>query len=294
MGMEKGYFREEGLEDVELIAFPDDESAQIEALASGLVDVALDPQTRRVLAKRDQRVQIYIVAARRGRHSFVIFGQKWMRSIEDLRGQTLYLDEEGAPSLQLRQVLKMAGMQWGKEVKIVNRTSEIVHNPMGSERKFLEGESLIHNVQPWEVEKWSRMGYPVLADTTKLLPPRQDRIVAAGELADKHPETLKAFLKGYLKSGQFLLSCENSELKAIVERAGFLDNDIDRENFPITLERVRNRIAPDGRLPLDGVEQAIQEQREEGAVSEKFAMADVLRLEPLRQAQRELGIELGD
>ncbi len=96
--MEKGYFREEGLEDVELIAFPDDESAQIEALASGLVDVALDPQTRRILAKRDQGVQIYIVAARRGRYSFVIFGQKWMRSIEDLRGQTLYLDEEGAPS----------------------------------------------------------------------------------------------------------------------------------------------------------------------------------------------------
>ena len=29
--MEKGYFKEEGLEDVELITFPDDESAQIEA-----------------------------------------------------------------------------------------------------------------------------------------------------------------------------------------------------------------------------------------------------------------------
>jgi len=77
-----------------------------------------------------------------------------------------------------------------------------------------------------------------------------------------------------------------------VERAGFLDNDIDRENFPITVECVRNRIAPDGRFRRNGVEQAIQEQREEGAVSEKFAMADVLRLEPLRQAQRELGIEL--
>jgi len=38
--MEKGYFREEGLEDVELITFPDDEPAQIEGLAEGLVDVA--------------------------------------------------------------------------------------------------------------------------------------------------------------------------------------------------------------------------------------------------------------
>ena len=35
----------------------------------------------------------------------------------------------------------------------------------------------------------------------------------------------------------------------------------------------------------------IREQKEEGAVSEKFTMADVLRLEPLCQAQRELGIQ---
>ena len=34
VALEKGYFREEGLEDVELIAFADDEAAQIDALAS--------------------------------------------------------------------------------------------------------------------------------------------------------------------------------------------------------------------------------------------------------------------
>lgn len=41
----------------------------------------------------------------------------------------------------------------------------------------------------------------------------------------------------------------------------------------------------------DVEEQAIREQKEEGAISEKFTMADVLRLEPLCQAQRELGIQ---
>lgn len=33
VALEKGYFREEGLEDVGLIAFADDEAAQIDALA---------------------------------------------------------------------------------------------------------------------------------------------------------------------------------------------------------------------------------------------------------------------
>jgi len=42
---------------------------------------------------------------------------------------------------------------------------------------------------------------------------------------------------------------------------------------------------------LDGVEQAIKEQREEGRVSEKITLDNVVRVEPLRQAQRELGIQ---
>ena len=117
VAMEKGYFKEEGLEDVELIAFADDEAAQIDALSSGFVDVALDPQTRRVLAARDKGADVFIVACRRAKHNFVFFGQKWMKSIEDLRGQTLNVDEEGAPALQLKQVLKLAGLEWGKDLR---------------------------------------------------------------------------------------------------------------------------------------------------------------------------------
>ena len=73
VAMEKGYFRVEGLEDVELIAFADDEAAQIDALSSGFVDVALDPQTRRVLAARDKGADVFIVAYRRAKHNFVFF-----------------------------------------------------------------------------------------------------------------------------------------------------------------------------------------------------------------------------
>ena len=62
VAMDKEYFKEEGLEDVELIVFPDDEAAQLEALANGFLDVAIDPLIHRVLAAQDQGADIYIVA----------------------------------------------------------------------------------------------------------------------------------------------------------------------------------------------------------------------------------------
>lgn len=291
VALEKGYFREEGLEDVELVAFADDEAAQVEALAGGFVDVAMDPQTRRVLAARDQGAEVYIVGCRRAKHNFIFFGQKWMKSLEDLRGQTLRLDEEGAPALQLKQVLKAAGLEWGKDLKIVNRVSAIVHDPAESERRFLEKEDLILNGDIWDVERWKGMGYPLLADTNKLLPPRQDRIVAAGKIASERPDTVKAFLKGYIRAGQFITKKENlDELWAIVEKAGFLDNETDRKNFPVTAGGFAYRKAVDGTVPLDGVEQAIKEAREEGRISNRLSVNEVVRLGPLHEAQKELGV----
>lgn len=294
VAMAKGYFREEGLEDVELIAFADDEAAQIEALAGGSVDICLDPQTRRVLAARDQGADVYIVGCRRAKHNFIFFGQKWMKSLEDLRGRTIRLDEEGAPALQLKQVLKLSGLEWGKDVKIVNRVSAIVHNPAESERRFLAGEDLILNGDIWDVERWQSMGYPLLADTNKLLPPRQDRIVAAGKIATERPDTVKAFLKGYIRAGQFITRKENlEELWQIVERAGFLDNETDRKNYSVTAGGFAYRKAPDGTLPIEGIEQAIRESREEGRISNRIGVNEVVRLEPLFQAQKELGIQAG-
>ncbi len=48
VAMDKGYFREEGLEEVELVAFHDDEESQLEAIRSGWVDLGMDPQESRI------------------------------------------------------------------------------------------------------------------------------------------------------------------------------------------------------------------------------------------------------
>jgi len=293
VAMDKGYFKDEGLEDVELIAFPDDEAAQLEALASGLVDIAIDPLIHRVLAAQDQGAEIYIVGPRRKMHSFVIFGQKWMKSVEDLKGRTLHVGNEGEVTQQLRRILKMAGLEYGKDVKIEKRPHTHMHDLEGFRQSFLREETLTVNVHPWEAEEWSRKGYTVLADTTKLFAPRQDRVVGAtGKLVNDRPDTLRAFLKSYIKASRFIVTRENSEeIKGILERAGFLGDDVDRRNFPKMMEGQWHRLSPDGSFPLEGVEQVIEEQKEAGNISAKVELEKVVRLEPLYQAQRDLGIE---
>lgn len=294
VAMEKGYFAEEGLDDIEVIAFPEDEAAQIEALTNGLVDIALDPMTHRVLAAHDQGADIYIVGPRRKVHNFVIIGQKWMKSIKDLRDRELHIIAEGEPTQQLKQILKMNGLEWGKDVDIIHKTSKM-HDLLRLEKDFLAGESLTFNAHPWDAERWVEKGYPILADTTKLFPPRQDRIVAAtGELVNEKPETLKAFLKAYIKASRFLVNGKNVDaIRVVVDKAGFFSSDADRENFPVVIGHVANRIAEDGTLSIEGVMQSIKEQREAGNITERITLDRVLRIGPLRQAQKELGIEPG-
>jgi len=67
---------------------------------------------------------------------------------------------------------------------------------------------------------------------------------------------------------------------------------VDRDNFPTILKHVTNRLATDGSLPVEGVAQAIREQREAGNISDRVSVEKVLRLEPLHQAQAKLGIEV--
>ena len=291
VAMEKGYFREEGLEEVELVAFHDDEESQLEAIHSGWVDLGMDPLTNRVLRAQDHGADIYVVAPRRKMHSFVFFGQKWMKGVTDLKGKTVNLLQDGEASHQLRQVLKMHGLELGKDVKITPRTTQM-HDLLGMRKSFIQGEDLIVPVHPWESDQWQQMGYPILVDTPKLFPPRQDRVVVVnGRFLRERRESLKAFLKAYIRASQFIVTKSNSEeIWEILEKAGFLANDVDRENYDKVMEGQWYRLSPDGSFPLDGVEQVIKEQKEAGKISDAITLDRVLQLEPLYDAQKELGI----
>jgi ABC-type nitrate/sulfonate/bicarbonate transport system substrate-binding protein len=292
VAMARGYFEEAGLARVTLTAFPDDEQAQLEALAAGVVQIAMDPATHRVLAAQSQGADIYIIAPRRKSHAFAIIAQPDIQSFADLRGKTLEMIVDAEPTQQIRQLLKMAGLEWDEDVKIHWVDDVSMHDILGMNERFERGELPIITAHPWEIDQWTARGYSLLADSSKIFPPRQDRVVVAtGPLVQARPHSVTAFLKGYIQASRFILEpSHEEEIRTILEQAGFLAAEEERANWSLVFGYVQRRISPDAALPLDGLEQVLAEQREAGNVSTDLAIDRLVRLDPLHEAQRALGL----
>jgi ABC-type nitrate/sulfonate/bicarbonate transport system substrate-binding protein len=127
VAMSEGYFVAEGLDEIELVSFREEagalmdrEDIQVALLATGAVDIAIDPRATYVLEASEQGKPLCIIAARRRTHAFVVIGQKGLRSLEDRRGMTVDMGNRGgATDVMLREVLKDAGMQPDKDVMFV-------------------------------------------------------------------------------------------------------------------------------------------------------------------------------
>jgi ABC-type nitrate/sulfonate/bicarbonate transport system substrate-binding protein len=131
--MAQGFFAEEGLSDVELISFDQNEQAelldrepmQVDLLARGIVDVGIDPRTTFVLEAKNQGKPVCIIGARRRNHAFVLVGPKGLKSIQDHRGKTVEVAQRrGANDIMMRQVLQDQGLVRNRDVEIRSPTAE--------------------------------------------------------------------------------------------------------------------------------------------------------------------------
>jgi len=90
VAMERGFFAQEGLSHVELVATGDEE-AQVTGMEQGWIDLAVDPLTSMVLAANDQGKPVFIDGARRKGHAFHLYGAKDIRQMEDLIGKRVII-----------------------------------------------------------------------------------------------------------------------------------------------------------------------------------------------------------
>jgi ABC-type nitrate/sulfonate/bicarbonate transport system substrate-binding protein len=299
--MEQGFFAEEGLTDVELVTFPEDsgelldrEAFQAELLASGAADVGIDPRTTFLLEANDAGKPVCIVAARRKNHAFVLVGQKGLKSVEDLRGQTLIQGHPGgATDVMLKQVLADSGFEIGKDFQI-EYTGGPMHDTAGSARAFREGKKGPATLSPSaELQGFVDDGYPVLVDLRTMYPARHDRVTGANEdFAREHPDMLRAFLRGMIRGCRFVLNLDNTaRFKQIITEAGFLTTERERASWDDLFLGWQFRGSRDLALPQEGIELIIDEEKRAGKLSASFKPSDVLRLDALRDAQLALSDE---
>jgi ABC-type nitrate/sulfonate/bicarbonate transport system substrate-binding protein len=293
--MEEGFFAEEGLGDVELIAFEetagellDREAVQIDLLARGVVDIAIDPRASLVLEAAHEKKPVCIVAARRKNHAFVLMGQKGLRTVHDLNGKTLQAEHPGgATDVMMRQALKDRGLEPDRDVKF-SYAGGPMHDPARLNAAFKKGEygpALL--VLAAEVPELLDAGCSVLADLRELYPSRHDRVTAANEtFVREHRDEVRSFLKGMIRGCRYVLDKRNKErFVEIITTAGFLNSAREQRSFAGLFNSWYERVSADLSLPFEGIERIAEEARSAGRISPSFQVKDVLRLDALREAQ---------
>ncbi len=299
VAMREGFFVAEGLPEVELIGFPEEsvgltdrEDIQIDLLARGAVDVAIDPGTKFVLAAKQAGRPVCIVAARRTTHAFTVIGQKGLQSVDDLRGMTLDMGNRGAaPEVMFREYLKDVGIEPDRDVTFVYSGGGM-HDRTAHRAAFYAGRPVTMAATREEVAELVAEGYPVLADLGAVYPSRHDRITAANEdFVRDQPDVLKAFLKGMIRGCNYVLEPSNrSRFEQIFRDSGFLIDEDDRENYAGLFAAWHARVSRDLALPREGIERIVTEEKRAGNLPPSFQVDDIVRLDALEQAQMELGL----
>lgn len=297
--MEEGFFAREGITDIELITFPEDdhgelldrEAVQADLLAHGVVDIGIDPRTTFILEAKDEGKPVSIIAARRKNHAFVLVGKKGIKSIEDLRGKTLETGNRGgAGDIMTRQVLKDHGLEPDKDV-YVSCSGGPMHNSAATYQAFREGKlGPAKLTVPEQAEKLAKEGYPILLDLREHYHSRHDRITAANEtFAKENPELVKGFLKAMIQGCRFVLDRRNeARFKELLRGAGFLTSDREVDSFATLFGSWQHRVSRDLSLPKEAIELIVEEEKQAGKISSSFKADQALNLEALKQAQVEL------
>jgi NitT/TauT family transport system substrate-binding protein len=187
---EAGYFSKRGLT-VNLTTLSATASAQ--ALVSGQIDI-YQGGTATIHANVAGSDLIYI-AASVDRSTLMLFGQKGLATFESLRGKSVATTSVGAfGEIAIRKTAREHGMEIGKDIKLLYHKG-----PPDALSTFLVGNADAVIITPPQTEMARAKGFPVIIDYfekgLKIIGPGTG---VARPFMQKHPNTLKIFLMGYL------------------------------------------------------------------------------------------------
>jgi len=286
VAMERGFFAEEGLCHVELVA-TEDESEQLKGLELGWMDLAVDPLTSMVLTANAEGRPVYIGGARRKGHTFHLYGAKGMRQVEDLKGKRIIIGaRDGATDIQAREIMHRCGMEPDKDVFFTYHGK--MHDMPQTLRVLEEGNGEAVMVSVSYARILDKEGYPMLVDGRRFFPPRQDRVTAVSDPAlSERFDCLVACFRGLMRASEVVLDPQEREaIRRLVQENGFpTESPEDRHRFEELLNSLYFRIDPTFTLPIDGLTEIVKECQREGRISSEFQLESALRLQPLKAAQ---------
>jgi taurine transport system substrate-binding protein len=223
VALDAGYFTKRGLDvSVNTVGA----TVAVQGVISGTIDIYQGGTA--AIAAHLAGADIIYVAAPVDRNSLILFGQRDITSFESLRGKTIATTFPGAfGEIAVRMSARKQQMEVGKDFKLLFHRS-----PPEALQTFLAGNADALVISPPQSELAKQKGYPVIIDYYK----EGLKIVGPGtavirEFAQKHPNTIKAYLMSYLDGLKRTLEDEDFARKTETKYTKISDAKILAENY---------------------------------------------------------------
>jgi ABC-type nitrate/sulfonate/bicarbonate transport system substrate-binding protein len=295
VALQKGWFREEGIREVE-IGFTGDDDHTIQAMQEGKVDIGLDIKPNKVFTAVAKGVPILIIGGWRGMDPYIFFGAKGLKSVADLKGKRMQMREkDGVEVVHKEKILGAHGVDLYKDIEWVETGPSLaaIRKPLLDQGKV---SAVTVRFGDSEAQRLLEEGYPVLADLAEFYPDGyQSRVLTAGRaMVERYPVTVKGILKGIIGAYRFMAQAQNhDEIHRLLDQAGasWVEHDAytypNRGDFAVFVRSVNPM---DGSINRRGLKLALEDTIRRGQVREDFSLDSVINTDLVEQAARELGL----
>ena len=302
--IENGYFRDEGLPEVELTATGEDRLT-LEALRSGKTDFGADVKPGLIFEASSKGEQLYIIGAMINGLPSTLIGTPDIKSIADLKGKKIGCKEEGGSREVpwIRMLLRKAGIDPDREVEWVTHAgfgSLEIQKPRLDRGDYQAIGLTGHYKRPELFDLVRQAGFNLLAECSKTHPyGLPSRVIAArGDILARYPEEVVKVLKGIIRGYRFARDKKNTERI----RHMYLTYDWGKEGFgwgKFDESLLDGQIAsaqylpPDGGVNLRGLQDIAEEYKVWRKLPQNFSCEQTTRLEFVGRAAREVDDRYG-
>ena len=262
-----------------------------QAMKEKSVDIALDVQSRTVFYQRARGADLYIIAGWRNQHTNVWVAPPHIKSLTDLKGKRVGISDFNSIRHWAIQIqLKKVGLDLERDVQWVR----IGVNSRLHRDAIRNGKVECAPVPPWYAEELKKEGCNALVSPADQYPDgRPERIIAAtGRILEEHPEMVKSFLKGMIRSYWFVRDMpKNYEYISNLEKRLRLSSPDPEERVATHLRTAQDLEAMP--FPLDGkatgFEDMLKEEERLGELNYDVpAIKDVCAQDIVDEAFKEL------
>lgn len=283
VALQKGYWRDEGLDVKFTVVGP--AATHVAALAGGSLQFSVNLTTDTLARAAGGGGKVYGIMGSTNQNSYALFARPQFKTIADLRGKRIATDTPGGPiDTFTAEVLASAGLS-PRDVMMIPVAGTITErlNAMVAGA----ADAAIGSMPDWPTLR--PQGMNLLFRLSALYPNWQFAVMAtSGSVVDTNPSAVKGWIKGMIRALQFTKDPRNeAELLQIAKAARI---GVDEAHWAEGLAVQREFWPADGGLNLAGTEIVLLRERDAGRIPKELTLARFVRLAPLQDAQRELGL----